>query len=134
MSVMRETPDQRRAKYAWEKVKTHCESRNDFDQYANLAKGAPALIMSNGLMQALAYIYSRKEAEKKALAEDLCEWLSKAMKVKSEKFPDIMTALQTMPVSDYMRATDETLQVLRWLRQFVAVFKSDKSLSGGGIS
>lgn len=123
MSLTRETPDQRRAKYAWEKVKGHSNEEPSFDQYANLAKGAPALIMSNGLMQALAYINSRKEQQKKALAKDLCEWLSETMKVKSGEFTDVMEALQTMPVGDYMRATDETLQVLRWLRQFVAVFK-----------
>lgn len=44
--------DQQRAAYAWQCVQG-CNSRND--DYTNLAKAAPALIMNNGLMQALAF-------------------------------------------------------------------------------
>ena len=121
----RETPDQKRAKFAWERVSQRANGfPASFSQYANLAKGAPALILSNGLMQALAYIQTRKEDEKKALAEDLCLRLKEVMGLKSSKFADVMGALQSMEAAEYMRATDETMQALRWIRQFVSVFKT----------
>lgn len=122
MNTHRETPDQRRAKFAWDRV--HDQSKGpDFEKYANLAKGAPALILSNGLMQALAYMETRKEEQKKALSKDVCCWLTKTQGFKSDKFSDVMASLQTVSAGDYMRATDEVMQLLRWIRQFVSVAK-----------
>lgn len=121
----RETPDQKRAKFAWERVSQRAKDISGFSKYANLAKGAPALILSNGLMQALAYIQTRKEDEKKALAEDLCLRLKEVLGLKSSEFAAVMGALQSMEAAEYMRATDEAMQALRWIRQFVSVFKTE---------
>ena len=126
MTTHRETPDQRRAKFAWERVSQRAMGfPTGFSKYANLAKGAPALILSNGLMQALAYIQTRKEQEKVALAEDLCLRLKEALGLTSSEFAYVMGALQSMEAAEYMRATDEAMQVLRWIRQFVSVFKTE---------
>ncbi|HQG29413.1 MAG TPA: type III-B CRISPR module-associated protein Cmr5, partial [Candidatus Ozemobacteraceae bacterium] len=61
--------EQQRAKFAWEKAKA---SPNDF---TSLAKGAPALIMGNGLMAALAFWNSRKTEQGNHLVTALLGWL-----------------------------------------------------------
>ncbi len=61
--------DQQRAAYAWECVQG-CNG-----DYTNLAKAAPALIMNNGLMQALAFYQSKGKPHHLALNKHTQEWL-----------------------------------------------------------
>jgi len=113
---MAQTLDQQRAQFAW-----GCASRNaQVDGYRELAKGAPALVMGNGLMPALAYYQSRTGANKKPaelLLADLLGWLA-ARKFVPNNFGAAMNAFFGAPSQEYMRATDETLAMLKWLRQF----------------
>ncbi len=51
------TLDQIRAEYAWK-----CVQGVD-DKYKNLAKGLPALVMSNGLMQTLAFLQGKANGQ-----------------------------------------------------------------------
>jgi CRISPR-associated protein Cmr5 len=106
--------DQQRAAYAWSCVEANC-SRD----YANLAKGAPALVMSNGLMQTLAF-YQSKGAEHQRLARHLCGWLEQRGLARSAAFRDVMKGLHGEGSAHYLRATEETLEILRWIRQFAA--------------
>jgi len=130
---MKESLDQQRARFAWEKVQ-----RQD-SEYTKLAKGAPALIMQSGLMPVLAFLNekARKEKEKKEkphteLLEHLCAWLNKRFR-KGEKFEDVMNALVGDNAGDasghaqfYRLATEETLAILRWIRQFAAAVARDE--------
>jgi len=50
------TLDQQRAQYAWERAKRNTTAVGG---YREMVKGAPALIMGNGLMATLAYYRSR---------------------------------------------------------------------------
>ncbi len=113
---MSQTLDQQRAQYAW-----NCASRNAMmDGYREMAKGAPALIMGNGLMPALAFYKSRTGSNQKPaelILADLLGWLAKRQMVPNN-FTDAMNAFFIAGSQDYMRATDETLSMLKWLRQF----------------
>ena len=109
------TLDQQRAQYAWERA--HRNTR--VDGYREMVKGAPALVMGNGLMATLAYYRSRTGSNERAasvLLEDLLGWLAK--QIAPTDFASAMNAFFNAGAQDVMRATDETLAMLRWLRQF----------------
>lgn len=122
---MKESLDQKRARFAWENVKGQGE------EYAKLAKGAPALIMQSGLMPVLAFLRGRGGTHDK-LCEHLCEWLHKNEQFKgrtrSPGFDDVMEALVGKEGGDpaeharfYQEATEEVMALLRWIRQFATV-------------
>lgn len=106
--------EQQRAKFAWERVQG-CSK-----DYTNLAKAAPALIMNNGLMQALAFYQSKGKAHHLALNRHLCEWLRQRGIVQQAEFASVMTALHGADAAIFRRATEETLALLKWIRQFAA--------------
>ena len=77
---MAQTLDQQRAQYAW-----GCATKNaTVDGYREMAKGAPALIMGNGLMPALAFYNSRTGGNKQPaelILADVLGWLAKRQMV-----------------------------------------------------
>lgn len=115
--AMPSTLDQQRAAYAWERVQG-CNS-----DYTNLAKAAPALIMSNGLMQTLAYYQDKGNVHHNALSRHLREWLKHRFphQFDGDDYGNIMQGLfNTAHAQFYRQATEETLALLRWIRQFAA--------------
>jgi CRISPR-associated protein Cmr5 len=125
---MNQTLDQQRAAFAW-----NCASagmkRHD-KEYKVLAKGAPALIMNSGLMPTLAF-YNHKGAAAAQLLDDLICGLS--LRLAKQKlnpgqggllFPEFMAAMQQANSRDYLRNTDEALEILKWIRQFVDAVES----------
>lgn len=122
---MAQTLDQQRAQFAWDSVTQARKTIKEFSDYKNLAKGAPALIMGNGLMPAIAFYESRKNsAPASVLGNNVLAWL--AIRFKDERafqpLPTTFnTAMERLLKADsgfYMRATDEALAMLKWLRQF----------------
>lgn len=119
-----QTLDQQRAAFAWKAVTDAKKALPDFKDFKNLAKGAPALIMGNGLMPALAFYESRGKNPAKALNSAISAWLvlryvsDASIKPLPKSYSELMDRLLGAPSSFYMAATDETLSMLRWLRQF----------------
>lgn len=118
--------EQQRAAYAWRCVQ---DIPKDYDK---LAKAAPALIMTSGLMQALAY-YQDKGATNHGVMDryhtlntHIMRWLSRRFCDKdfpseqSVSFDKIMPGLYNASPELFRRATEETLALLRWIRQFAA--------------
>jgi len=132
---MCQTLDQKRAEYAWEQV-SQAAQQYFFADYTREAKGAPAFIMGSGLMQTLAYLRAKDKPQHQALLGHLCRWLGKTLGgtpvTEQVRFPleaaadftTVMTALYTAPSSLYLRATDESLALLRWIRQFADARKA----------
>lgn len=116
---MDQSLEQLRAAHAWKCVQGQSKD------YANLAKGAPALVMSNGLMQTLAFFTSKGEGKGKAHHTDLCndvlQWLCRpeacGSYLSSPKFDEVMDKLSRGTSDQYLRATQEALAILRWIRQ-----------------
>lgn len=108
------TLDQERASFAWERTNGATK------ELKIVASGAPALIMQNGLMQALAY-YKDKDKEKsgavRTLLGALVARLSRQLGVEAS-FDAVMKKLHGADADLYFRATEETLETLRWIRQF----------------
>lgn len=123
---MTQTLDQKRAAIAWQYATKSRTLPNELaDKYRNLAKGAPALIMNSGLMPTLAF-YSgkskaREEVAETALLNDLMTGLIQrlAPQPAPRDFMSFMTMLQKCESREYLRYTDEALELLKWLRQFV---------------
>lgn len=132
---MAQTLDQKRAEYAWEQVSQAAQQRI-IEDYTREAKGAPVLIMGSGLMQTLAYLRAKDKAQHLALLGHLCRWLGRTLGgapvTDQDRFPPeatadfstVMAALHAAPSSLYLRATDESLALLRWIRQFADARKS----------
>ncbi len=116
---MIQTLDQTRAAFAWE-----CASRGvAASDYKPLAKGAPSLIMNSGLMSTLAFYKSKASRSKgaKYLLEDLIRGTLERLGPAgaTSDFRGFMQRLHGMPSSEYLRYTDEALELLKWIRQFV---------------
>lgn len=113
--------DQEAAAFAWERVG---EAPNE--DYVNTAKAAPSMIMANGLMQTLAFY----EAKGKRVQTDIMAWLGRRMGTErprgsegpmmesGQDFRVVMRFLLNADSDQYMRATEEALAVLKWIRQF----------------
>jgi CRISPR-associated protein Cmr5 len=111
--------EQARAEFAWNKIQA---LGYDLEEYRKLVKAAPALLMSNGLMQTLAYYQSRKDENNdpaKKLVSHIREWLTKQDKVEPcNNFSELMKNLyEFKDPRHYMQATEEALEILRWIRQ-----------------
>lgn len=131
---MAQTLDQQRAALAWGYANAGMKASFS-KEYKGLAKGAPALIMNSGLMPTLAF-YKEKGSDKfgqldnskpaAALLQHLLAGLSERLKPipQPKDFAGFMTHLQDMSSSGYLRYTDESLELLKWIRQFVAAVET----------
>jgi len=120
-----QTLDQIRAKFAWDRVnRVEPEIRRE---YRNLAKSLPALVMSNGLMQTVAYLQAkadnRKRNEHAQLRDHILEWLVREDVIGQPDFESAMKWSMTTTTLEYQRATEETQAILRWIRQLADTVK-----------
>ncbi|MDP2835341.1 MAG: type III-B CRISPR module-associated protein Cmr5 [Pseudomonadota bacterium] len=120
---MSQTLDQQRAAFAWDCASAGMQQHGK--EYKVLAKGAPALIMNSGLMPTLAF-YNHKGKAAAQILDDLIRGLS--LRLAGQKlnpgqgaqlFGQFMVAMQKAESQDYLRNTDEALEILKWIRQFV---------------
>lgn len=117
------TLDQQRAALAWQYADHGIRAHGS--EYKALAKGAPALIMNSGLMPTLAF-YNGKSQPARQLLDDLIRGLSVRIDGQTlqagqgaQLFVPLMHKLQTCSAAEYLRYTDEALELLKWVRQFV---------------
>jgi CRISPR-associated protein Cmr5 len=90
--------------------------------YSNLAKGLPALIMSSGLLQVMAFLHEKglKDSQRHCsqLGDDLCRWVHKRFPDVPADFTGFMKALiRDVDPRTFQAITAESLAWLRWLRQ-----------------
>ena len=132
--------DQKRAAFAWQRLTAQPVMR----EYATLAKGTPALIMTSGLMQVLAFLQDKGNGNEQSphgrLAGDLRAWLATALPeldlaeppssaAPPPEYAPTMNALHGANVQTYRRATEEALEILRWIRQFAPTLQDSREAS-----
>ncbi len=114
------TLEQQRAQFAWQCAQEGVQIAGA--EYRNLAKAAPALIMNNGLMQTLAFYQDKGKPQHLTLATQLRRWIMQRAGGNGQDpgFQSMMDVLLCAQPDLYRQATDETLLILRWIRQFAA--------------
>jgi len=111
--------DQKRATYAWQRVELAQDKMPEgkYSDYKNLAKGIPAMIINNGLMQTLAFLHSKDKEHHKLLLADVCTWLHQQLAMPN-CYKMLMPHLFKAKSQTFRQATEESMHMLRWLRQF----------------
>ncbi len=128
---MTPTMEQQRATFAWAACEQGIQQASD--KYTKLAKGVPALIMGSGLMQTLAFLRDKNEAQHQQLLQHILQWLGRRFdgeatlhaqhpfpRSNQADFERTMQALFNAKPQQYQRATNEAMLVLRWIRQLAA--------------
>lgn len=111
----RRTIEQDRAKYAAECVNE--AKRNGGKEYSSYSRRAGALIQTQGLGQALAFWYSKRQKEKayELLYKHMSSWLNRQLRTNKDILEWIQ---QDASTEDYRRATAEAQAFLIWLKRF----------------
>lgn len=119
---MTQSLDQKRAAYAWQCV------QGVSSEYVNLAKAAPSFIMTNGLMQTLAFFKSKSQDHHDKLLDHVLGWLTRPEAactfIGNKSFGTAMEGLAKTSSEQYLHATQEALAILKWIRQLAAAKKA----------
>ncbi len=122
---MAKTLDQQRAAFAWTCASAGMSTPYS-KEYKALAKGAPALIMASGLMPTLAFWNGKKQDAHHTLLDQVTRWVAERIWSQHlaagqglQTFSPFMEGLAVANSQTYLRATDEALEILKWIRQFV---------------
>lgn len=113
-TVTQPTLEQQRAAHAWKKAQGR---GND---YTNLAKGLPALVMNSGLMQVMAFLNAKSGAHHKQMEADLRDWLGRRFPVLKGDFGTFMERVMASEPAVFQQITAEAMAWLRWSRQMAA--------------
>jgi CRISPR-associated protein Cmr5 len=125
-----QTTQQKRATDAYNKVEQIKALRDDKikKEYGSLVRGLPAMILTDGLGQALAFLLAKAKEETNAhsyaykhLSSWVCSWAGHANQ-------DLLELVLSKSTSEYRQYTNESLAYLHWLKRFVeaANLKSDE--------
>lgn len=114
---MNQTLEQERAKRAWEQV-----NRDNREEYLSVVRSTPALILSCGLGQTLAF-YCAKGGAAKTVADHLAEWLLGDNKRTAE---DLLHKIMNNERDCYRQLTSEAIAYLIWLKRFAEAKEKNK--------
>ncbi|MFH1117079.1 MAG: type III-B CRISPR module-associated protein Cmr5 [Pseudomonadota bacterium] len=121
---MSNTLAQQRSAFALTEVRHLRGNRRDF---AKFVAGLPAMILQNGFAQALAFLLAKgtdkngkpNHGDKHLQAFDIIvRWFNDRDIVKQTEHRQVMAALSEMPQGDYLRAQDEALALLEWVKRY----------------
>lgn len=107
------TLEQQRAQDAWDSA-AGCGQ-----EYANLAKSLPALVMGSGLMQVIAFLHGKSNEHRK-LAGHLLAWINSRFPDVPADFEGFMEKMFEAQSAKYQLVTSEALAWLKWLRQMAS--------------
>lgn len=114
---MAQTLEQQRAAFAWKSV--NAVSPQVREEYKNLAKAMPMMVMNSGLMQTLAFLNEKGKDHHRALLEHVIHWvINQGKGERAMQFAQVMPLLLNAEPLQFRHATTETLAILRWIRHF----------------
>lgn len=135
-----QTKEQQRSEFALKQVKEVFQIPVD-EKVANFVVGVPTMILTNGLGQTLAFLLSKykepeaKDSEKKKKdklkyrdAFDIIQrWINRQENTGLTE-PNRFQFLQQLSALDqktYLRAQQEALALLQWLKRYARAFQED---------
>ena len=119
---METTISQKRSRFALEQLERIPVNKD----FANLTAGLPAMILGNGFGHALAFLISKatkdgqlsvKEKHYAAFAI-IARWLKERGIIPDDEPKPLLTNLSAMSQEQYLRAQDEALLVLEWVKRY----------------
>ena len=114
-----QTLEQKRAQRAWEMAQEGVkEYRKD---YVVTSKGLPALIMTSGLMQTMAFL-EQKGGRHAFIGRQIREWLHERYR-SPLAFEPFMQAMFLADSAQYQKVSAEVFALLKWLRHFAAAIE-----------
>ncbi|MEI7450779.1 MAG: type III-B CRISPR module-associated protein Cmr5 [Desulfomonile sp.] len=115
---MNTTLAQERSLFALEELK----KIGKVEKFDKLVSSLPAMILQNGFGQALAFLLAKGSTEKNAhhrQAFDIVAlWLKKRGIITKAARDEVMQEISSLPQGDYLRAQEETLAILEWLKRY----------------
>mgnify|MGYP000319847486 CR=1 FL=1 len=122
MANNQQTLQQERAASAWAQIEQVEGQNSTFKkEYGSLIRGLPAMILSDGLAQTLAFLRAKgKNDETKpheAAFQHLSVWVCQQLKAGANM--NLLDWVLQKSSSDYRRAATESLAYLHWLKRFV---------------
>ncbi len=109
-----QTLAQKRANFALAEV-----SAEKSEKFANFSAGAPAMILQNGLGQALSFWLAKHENHHQSLFEMVRKWLVNERKLlEGADASQFLKALFGLDQSRYLEVQNETLRLLEWIKRF----------------
>jgi CRISPR-associated protein Cmr5 len=125
-----QTLQQRRATDAYNKVEQikALKDEKTKKEYGSLVRGLPAMILTDGLGQALAFLRAKAGGEINAhhyAYNHLSSWVSAWS---GNEGKDLLELVLSKSTNEYRQYTNEALAYLHWLKRFVesANLKSDE--------
>lgn len=116
---MAQTLEQQRAAYAWKCVNSVGPQQRE--EYKNLAKAMPMMVMNSGLMQTLAFLEEKGKAHHAALRDHVIHWITKqGQGERPMPFAQLMPELLKAEPVRFRQFTAETHAILRWIRQLAS--------------
>jgi len=121
---LQKTLEQERAQRAWECVQKVTSKSQEFkNKYGSLARKVPALVLTNGLGQTLAFLQAKGKNnpadEHTVLFRHLSDWvLAQVGTDTTASNPDLLRWVLENDSAAYRRATTEALAFLIWLKRF----------------
>ncbi len=109
------TLEQKRAEFAYGKVKS-VKGKNFEGDYARYVKNAPALILTNGLGNTLAFYRAKKSEAYIELYRHIEEWLKK--QEYCDENQDLLEWISNTDSLLVFQATQEVLALLNWMTKF----------------
>jgi CRISPR-associated protein Cmr5 len=120
------TLNQERANFALKKIqiiKEEVKSEEKKNKFASNAKRLPALITTNGLIPALAFLKSKDET--RPVYDTINDWLKQKGFSKDNK--DVLEYLLDCNFSTLRLATMEALSFANWLKRMVEIEIKEKN-------
>ncbi|MDH7477716.1 MAG: type III-B CRISPR module-associated protein Cmr5 [Candidatus Bathyarchaeota archaeon] len=118
--------EQERARFSWDCV-NGVKALKDEDieeKYSSYVKRAPALILTNGLGNTLAFYRSKDEKAYKLLYEHINGWFKKKCHINQDVIEWLIS--ENTSSLDIFRVTKEILALLSWMKRF-----AEAELKGG---
>lgn len=110
------TLEQQRAQYAWQMAQVGVKEHGK--EYVNTCKGLPALIMTSGLMQTMAFL-EQKGGRHSFIGQQIRNWLHKRYDYPQE-FKRFMEEMFKAKSATYQKVNNEVFALIKWLRHFAA--------------
>ncbi len=123
---MGRTLEQERASFALDGINVwRDKTANDRDSYVRFVQRFPAMVLTSGLGQALAFLLADNEGGHKpsgVLYNNLGEWLVVRRKLYRGTADKLIDLLISGDRSTYQQATEEALALSVWLSRFADAF------------